>query len=48
MFNQAVSRGICVCNQAVIRIGGEQGHTVALSYLLPGITAYGLSWECSL
>ena len=46
MFNQAVSRGICARNQAMIRIGGEQSRAVALSYFLAGITAYGLSWEC--
>jgi hypothetical protein len=45
MFNQAVSRGICVRNQAMIRNGGEQGRAVALSYFLAGITARGLSWE---
>ena len=43
MFNQAASRGICARNQATIRIGGEQGRAVALSYFLAGITACGLS-----
>lgn len=47
MFNQAVSRGICARNQALTHIGGEQGRAVALRYFLAGITAYGLSWECS-
>ena len=46
MFYQAVSRGIRVPNQAVIRKGGEQGGTEAQRYLLAGITAHGLSWEC--
>jgi len=43
MFNQAASRGIRARNQAVIRIGGEQGRAVALSYFSAGITARGLS-----
>ena len=47
MFNQAVSRGICVRSQAMIRAAGEQGRAVALRYFSAGATAYGLSWECS-
>ena len=47
MFNQAVSRGIRARNQALIRIGGEQGRAADLCCLLAGATARGLSWECS-
>lgn len=36
IFNQAESRGIRVFVQALIRIGGEQGGTVALSYFRTG------------
>ena len=42
MFYQATSRGIRARNQAMIRIGGEQGRAAVLDCLLAGITARGL------
>ena len=42
---QAVGRGIRARNQAMIRIGGEQGRAATLRCLSTGITARGLSWK---
>jgi hypothetical protein len=42
---QAVGRGIRARNQAMIRIGGEQGRAAARSCFQPGITARGLFKE---
>jgi hypothetical protein len=44
---QAPGRGIRARNQAMIRVGGEQGRAAVLSCLLAGITARGLSWKVS-
>jgi hypothetical protein len=47
MFNQATSRAIRAHNQAMNRIGGEQGRAAVLSCFLASDPACGLSWECS-
>ena len=43
MYDQAVSRGIRARNQAMIRIGGEQGRAAVLYCYLPGATAHCFS-----
>ena len=42
---QAPGRGIRARNQAMIRIGGEQGRAAVSRCFLTGITARGLSWK---
>ncbi len=45
MFHQAMSPVIRACIQALTHAGGEQGHAAALSCLLTGSRARGLSWS---
>ena len=40
---QAIGRGVRAHNQAMIRVGGEQGCAASLDVFKPGITACGLS-----
>ena len=45
IFDQTTSRSIRSRNQAMIRIGGEQGREAVSSCFLAGATARGLSWR---